>query len=141
MSKIFWDTMLFVYLMEDHPKYAPRVAAVLARMEERHDELYTSALAVGEVLVGPYKRGAMQVAERIRDYFQSSAVRVVPFNHDAGVLYGKIRAIHSVKPADAIHLACAAETKADLFLTNDSALVGRVIPGIQFIAGLDTDVF
>jgi hypothetical protein len=46
-----------------------------------------------------------------------------------------------VSPADSIHLACAAQARIDLFLTNDAALVGKVIPGIQFIAGMDSNVF
>jgi predicted nucleic acid-binding protein len=46
-----------------------------------------------------------------------------------------------VAPADAIHLACAAQAKTDLFLTNDKRLVGKIIPGIQFIATLDTRLF
>jgi predicted nucleic acid-binding protein len=44
-------------------------------------------------------------------------------------------------PADAIHLACAAQAGTDLFLTNDKRLVGKFVPGIQFIAGLDMQLF
>jgi predicted nucleic acid-binding protein len=45
-----------------------------------------------------------------------------------------------VSSADAIHLACAANAGTDLFLTNDKKLVGKVIPGIQFIVGLDSNI-
>jgi predicted nucleic acid-binding protein len=51
-----------------------------------------------------------------------------------------IRATIGVSSADAIHLACAAAANTDLFLTNDKNLVGKVIPGIQFIASLETPV-
>jgi len=37
-------------------------------------------------------------------------------------------------------LACAAVAGTDLFLTNDEKLIGKVIPGIQFIAGLDSNI-
>jgi len=40
--------------------------------------------------------------------------------------------------ADAIHLACAAQAGTDLFLTSDKRLVGQIVPGVQFIAPLDT---
>jgi len=43
-------------------------------------------------------------------------------------------------PADAIHLASAAQAGTDLFLTNDKNLIGKVVPGIQFIASLDTQL-
>ena len=39
-----------------------------------------------------------------------------------------------------LHLACAAEARVDLFLTHDKRLAKKIIPGIQFIATLDTDI-
>ena len=39
-----------------------------------------------------------------------------------------------------IHLACAATAGTDLFLTNDHKLVGKIVPGIQFIAGLESNI-
>ena len=41
-----------------------------------------------------------------------------------------IAANQSLSPPDAIHLACAAQARIDLFLTNDNDLIGKVIPGI-----------
>ena len=138
MSRIFWDTMLFVYWFEDHPRYAPRVIQILARMKERNDEWFTSSLAVGEVLVGPYKLRSERVAQQMEEFFRSPSVRIVPFTAAAAIRYAKIRAHLKVSPADAVHLACAAEAGTDLFLTNDSSLLRKPIPGIQFIDDLDT---
>jgi predicted nucleic acid-binding protein len=140
MSKIYWDTMLFVYWLEDHPRYAKRVRQLLGKMKERQDQLCTSSFAVGEILVGPYKVGATETARRIRDVLRPPFVEVIPYTLETADLYAGIRARQAVSPADAIHLACAAQARIDLFLTNDAALVGKVIPGIQFIAGLDSNV-
>jgi uncharacterized protein len=141
MSRIYWDTMLFVYWLEDNPAYAPRVRQVLSRMEERQDQLCTSAFTVGEVLVGPYKMHALDTARRIREFFESSFVEIIPYTVTTADLYARMRADQGVSPADAIHLACAAEVGTDLFLTNDAALTGKVVRGIQFIAGLNTNLF
>ena len=54
--------------------------------------------------------------------------------------YAQIRSELRVAPADAIHLASASEAGADLFLTNDQRLKGKIVAGIQFIAGLDTNI-
>ncbi len=35
MSRIYWDTMLFVYWMEGHPQYGRRVQEIHRKMEER----------------------------------------------------------------------------------------------------------
>jgi uncharacterized protein len=141
MSRIYWDTMLFVYWLENHPVYAKRVRHILSKMEERKDRLCTSAFTPGEVLVGPYKTHALGVAKQIREFFESSFVEVIPYTLATADFYARIRADLGVSPADAIHLACAAQIGTDLFLTNDATLTGKVVPGIQFIAGLNTNLF
>ena len=141
MSRIYWDTMLFVYWLEDHPAYGNRVAQILSRMQARGDTLYTSAFTIGEILVGPYKEGDNETAERIQAVFQSPEISVLPFTADVADHYGRIRALLGVSPADAVHLATAAEADIDLFLTNDNYLIGKIVPGIKFIAGLQTDLF
>jgi predicted nucleic acid-binding protein len=133
--------MLFVYWLEDHPRYAKRVRHILSKMKERQDQLCTSSFTVGEILVGPYKVGASETTRQIREVFKAPFVEVIPYTIETADLYAGIRAQHGVSPADSIHLACAAQARIDLFLTNDAALVGKVIPGIQFIAGLDSNLF
>jgi predicted nucleic acid-binding protein len=140
MSRIYWDTMLFVYWIEDNPRYAPRVLQILENMSLRQDQLCTSAFTAGEVLTGPIKFGSPQIAGKIRNIFQSPLVEVLPYTLETSEFYAEIRATHRISAADAIHLASAAEAKTDLFLTNDKNLVGKVIPGIQFIAGLDSNI-
>jgi predicted nucleic acid-binding protein len=139
MSRIYWDTMLFIYWLEDHPRYGDCVQQIFERMRDREDQLCTSTFAVGETLVGFHKRGAMEVAARVRKFFQQS-VEVISYTLETADLYARIRAASGISSADAIHLACAASVGTDLFLTNDKNLVGKVIPGIQFIAGLDSNI-
>jgi len=140
MSRIYWDTMLFVYWLEDHPEYARRVQELHKSMKRRQDVLCTSALALGELLVKPYKLKKMDLMLEIRTYFQSSEIEVVPFDAETAEIYSRIRAEYNVSPADAIHLATAAQARIDLFLTNDRRLSKLTIPGIHFIAGLDTNL-
>jgi uncharacterized protein len=140
MSRIYWDTMLFVYWLEDHPLYARRVQEILERMGKRQDHLCTSAFTIGETLVGFYKRGELDKAAQVRAWFLGGFVELVPYTADLADSYAEIRARLRVSSADAIHLACAAKTRADLFLTNDHELIGQIIPGIQFIASLDSNI-
>jgi predicted nucleic acid-binding protein len=141
MSLVYWDTMLFVYWLEEHPQYAPRVRTILTKMEERGDVLCTSAFTVAELLVGPYKTGNLELAEKIRAVLQPPFVRIIPFTVSTAEHYARIRSKPGIAPADAIQLACAAEAGADLFLTNDRGLTGRVVSGIQFVVGLDVNLF
>lgn len=141
MSLIYWDTMLFVYLLEDQPQFAKRVQAIVKKMEMRRDTLCTSALTVGEALVGPLKLGKNEIAREVRSYFDSPAVEILPFTIETAERYASLRADHRIAPADAIHLASASLRGVDLFLTNDDQLRKLTIPGIQFIAGLDVNIF
>jgi len=140
MSRIYWDTMLFIYWLEDHPRYGNRVQQIFEHMRDRRDQLCTSTFAVGETLVGFHKRHAIGTAARVQTFFRQGSVEVIPYTLEAADLYAEIRAGSGFSSADSIHLACAASAGTDLFLTNDKNLVGKVIPGIQFIAGLDSNI-
>lgn len=141
MSRIYWDTMLFIYWMEDNPQFAARVNAIRSRMWERNDELITGALTVGEVLAGVYRKATVERARETKAMLESAVDLVVPFTMETADLYGQIRGSMNVPPADAIHLASAAQARTDLFLTNDNRLVGKFVPGIQFIASLQAPLF
>jgi uncharacterized protein len=141
MSRIYWDTMLFIYWLEENRDFGRRVDAIWSRMRKRDDQLITGALALGELLAGAYRRGAdRQRIQDVRAAFENAVSEVVPFTAEAADLFGQIKGSSKVPSADAIHLACAATAGTDLFLTNDKNLLGRVIPGIQFIAGLDSNI-
>jgi len=140
MSRVYWDTMLFVYWMEGHPEYSPRVQEIHKGMTRRRDALCTSVITLGELLVKPYKLKQSDLTSTIRDYFQSPEIELLPLESETAEIYAHIRAENNVSPADAMHLATAAHARADLFLTNDRRLSRLTIPGINFIAGLDTNL-
>ncbi|MGH9530589.1 MAG: type II toxin-antitoxin system VapC family toxin [Terriglobales bacterium] len=141
MSRIYWDTMLFIYLLEDHPQFAKKVNSIHARMQERQDQLITGAFTFGEVLAGVHRRGAPQLADKFRDLLRNAVEEVIPFTIETADHYARIRGTAGVAPADAIHLASAAQARTDLFLTNDKRLFGKIVPGIQFIGSLETQFF
>ncbi len=139
MSLVFWDTNLFVYWMEDHPQFSEKVRWIRTRMLERKDRICTSALSVGEVLAGPYVRQDERLAQRYRSVLAPPHLQILAFTTETADHYARIRVDRTISPADAIQLACAAEARVDLFLTNDRRLSRKIIPGIQFIAGLEID--
>ncbi|HEY3973180.1 MAG TPA: PIN domain-containing protein [Candidatus Sulfotelmatobacter sp.] len=140
MSRIYWDSMLFIYWLDDNPHFAKRVASIHARMSDRKDQLITSAVTVGEVLAGVYRKGPTSRVDEVRNALLGLLSEVVPFTADTADHYARIRGSMKIASPDAIHLACAASANTDLFLTNDKNLVGTAIPGIQFVAALDTNI-
>jgi len=140
LSRVYWDTMLFIYWLEDHPEYARRVDEIHSRMKQRQDQLITGAFTFGEVLAGAYRKGTPQLADEMRSLLRNAVEEVVPFTLETADRYARIRGALGIAPADAVHLASAAQANTDLFLTNDKRLLGKIIPGIQFIASLDTQL-
>ena len=107
-------------------------------MRARGDLLYATAMTVGEILVKPVERSDQQVQRQYLEFFRSGAVQILPFDLNAAVHYGLIRTDRSIKPPDAIQLACGAAEGMDLFITNDDRLAGKVVAGVNFISALES---
>ena len=63
MSKVFLDTNIFIYLIEDRGAWGKKSEALLERMTLRQDEVYTSSLTLGEVLVKPISVADFRLAD------------------------------------------------------------------------------
>ena len=136
MSRIFWDTNLFIYLLEGADEHARQVVQLRRAMLERGDQLLTSALTLGEVLVKPIELDADELRRKYEEVITSTAT-IIPFDEKAAASYARLRLDRSLRPPDAIQLACAGAAGVDLFITNDARLQSKRVPGIQFIVPLD----
>ena len=135
MSRIFWDTNLFVYLLEDKGERTEQVVALRQRMIERQDQLLTSALTLSEILAKPLEAGDRELMRHYERAITASAA-VLPFDQAASAAFATVRQNPSIHPADAIQLACASAASVDMFITNDQRLRRHVVPGIHFIQSL-----
>ncbi len=134
MNKIFWDTNLFVYLLQDDGERANKTAAMLAAIQARGDELITSALTLGEILVG----GDSDQQRKAWQLEVEGCARIIPFDRAGGIIFGDIRRSTHIKAQDAIQLATAASAGVDLFITGDLALAAVPhVRGIRFITTLE----
>jgi len=72
------DTVAFIYLIEEHPKYWPLVRSLFEDADKGKREIVTSALTLLEVLVIPYRVGDLALAERYEAVLtQSRGVHLV----------------------------------------------------------------
>ncbi len=139
MSRIFWDTNLFLYLLQSFGEPSRRAADLRRRMLERGDELLTSALTMGEVLVHPVEHKNEPVLAEIERAIPAGAV-VLPFDARAARRFAEIRAAWQISASDAVQLACASVANCDLFITNDDRLNHTNVDGIHFIQSLQRTV-
>ena len=139
MSRVFWDTNLFIYLFEDYGALSKGVGQLRLKMLDRGDQLLTSILTLGEILVKPTEGNDSELySELCRKYEHaiSTAATIIPFDVKAAKVYAALRSDRSLRAPDAIQLACAASANVDLFVTNDERLQGKQVDGIQFIVPL-----
>ena len=132
MSRIFWDTHPFLYLMAGGEGRAERAAALREWMLGRGDALYTSALTLGEVLAWPDENAARRCEHAIH-----AAATVLPFDRRAALRFAEIRRDPAIGAADAVQLACAAAADVDLFVTGDDRLSRVRVEGVQFVRSLE----
>lgn len=140
MSRVFWDAMLLIYLLEGNPQFRPRAEALLARSRRRGDTLFTSYLAVGEIMAGVERFDSPLKIASVRQTLAEIGFRFLPFDDGAMRPFSILRGREKMKIADSIHLACAASAGIDLYLTGDTQLFKLDVPGIQFIADFNSPI-
>ena len=136
MSRIFWDTNLFIYLFEGYSPLSKRVAALRQSMLTRGDQLLTSTLTMGEILVKPMERGDRELSRKYEEILIITSL-LIPFDVKAAKIYAGLRSDRSLRAPDAMQLACAGGAGVDLFITNDMRLHTKQVDGIQFIVPLE----
>jgi predicted nucleic acid-binding protein len=137
LSRIFLDTNVFVYLVEDRGHFGKRAMEIFNEISLRGDELMTSTLTLGELLVKPLEADDLALADRYRKALKGPSVRMISFDEEASERFARIRRDRGVKAPDAIQLAAAASVGCDLFITNDERLTRLRVPGIHFISSME----
>lgn len=136
MSRVFWDTNIFIYFFEASDKLGPVARALRERMLKRGDQLITSTMTLGEILVKPLQQGEPEMGRKYEAALRAAA-SILPFDVEAARNYAQLRLNRTLKAPDVVQLACAAAARVDLFITNDNRLHDLHVPGIQFIVPIE----
>ena len=123
VGRVCIDTCIFIYWIEEHPRFLPLVAPLFHEADELKRELVTSALTLLEVVVVPYRAGNSTLAERYEALLtRSRGIRLVDINRDQLRAAAQLRASTGAKTPDALQLAAALSTGCRAFVTNDRRL-------------------
>ena len=86
------DTAVFIYFIEEEPRFLPLLLPLFAEADEGKRELVTSALTLLEVLVVPYRAGNRQLAERYEHLLtRSRGIRMVELTRDPHPVLARLR--------------------------------------------------
>ena len=117
------DTTIFIYFIEEHPRYFPLLEPLFREADRGSRELVTSALTLLEVLVIPFRSGDRQLAERYEALLTSSrGLRIAEISRDHLRAAAQLRAATGAKTPDALQLTAALGAGCTTFLTNDRKL-------------------
>ena len=141
MSRVYWDTMLFAYILEGNPVFGQATREAYLEFLSRGDTICTSVFTLGELLVRPRMVKDQAAYDSIRRFMHGGEIELLPFTAETAEQYSSVRAQTRLKAADAIHVASAILTQVHLFVTNDLDIRKQKIPGLPFVAGLDGKIF
>ena len=132
VGRVALDTAIFIYFIEENPRFLPEIVPLFKEADEGRRDLITSALTLLEVLVVPYRAGNRLLAERYEALLtRSRGIRLVELSHDQLRAAAQLRAATSVKTPDALQLVAAISTGCTTFLTNDRRL--PPVPGLRIL--------
>lgn len=123
LSPVFLDTSLFIYLFEDHPRYAPSLVTVFDSIAKGKIQAMTSVISLSEVLTKPFEQHDVTLIKKYREIFlHLPNLTLVAIDDKIAVEAAKIRGEYGFHLTDCLQLASAIEHGSKSFFTNDKQL-------------------
>ncbi len=122
-ERIGLDTNVFIYFLEDHPRYGSWCASLFDLIERGHNSAVTSTITLLELLVQPYRDQKEELAQKIFALASTyPKLEWVPVTMDLADRAADLRARYRLSTPDAIQVTTAIGRKATRFYGNDRNL-------------------
>jgi predicted nucleic acid-binding protein len=114
-----FDAGVLIGFLDSNDAHHPAANSALSDARSRNDRLVLPASAFAEILVGPSRKGAAQVAV-VRSLVARIPIDIEPLDAKIAETAAALRARHpSLKLPDALVIATASHLKADYLVTTD----------------------
>jgi predicted nucleic acid-binding protein len=121
-KRIGLDTSVFIYQLEDNPKYIELVHPVFRWLEEPASFAATSTVTMLELLVHPYRRSDEDIVNRFYALMSTYPnLHWVDLTLPVADAAARLRAKFNLKTPDAVQAASALASQATGFISNDPA--------------------
>lgn len=125
------DTPVFIYQMQDHPRYFACTDCIFDWLERPGGKALTSTITMTELLVQPYRDHNEETADKFRGLLSTHPnIAWIAPNLDIAVTAARIRALYRLETPDALQAATAVFARAGGLITND--------PVFERVAGVET---
>lgn len=131
--RVYLDTPPLIYFIEEDPRFLSLVQPVIHSIFSGRKRGMSSYVTLLEVLVKPLRNNRLDLARQYREALQGQPnFTLLPLEERIAAEAARIRAAHRYTTPDAIQLATATVSMADVFVTNDTRLRG--FPDIEIVA-------
>lgn len=111
------DTAPWIYLLEDHPRFAPAFIGLFEAADQGRLRLALSSITLAEVLIGPLAAGQAALARRYEKAL--NRFEVVSLSASVAAVAAQMRVRYRLKLPDAVQVASALDIGAAALVTHD----------------------
>lgn len=123
-TKIYWDSVVFIDLIEETPGRISRLQSVIERAMKQEVVIVTCALTMVEVVKLKNLNLLDEDAERrVTEFFENAYISVRNVDRFVAEAARPIVRKDGIKPPDAIHVATAILSKVEVIHTFDQPLL------------------
>jgi len=131
-SRVLLDTVVLIYFLEGHVRYAQQAEETFARIESGELQGILANLVFAELLVPLYRSDNAQAAAGLTQRLLNFRnLEVVTLSTEISTEAARLRADYGLRTPDAIHGATAILSQASGILTNDHRLKVLAREGIS----------
>ncbi len=114
------DTMVFIYLFEDHPIFGDLCEKLFDEIQSGLFSAIVTPITAAEVLVKPLKKGQLSIADHYRNAIRNMPnISNIHFDVDIGFMAGSLRSKYDLPLPDMFQIAAALTQPANAIITND----------------------
>jgi len=118
--RIALDTSVFIYQLENHPRYVGLTDRVFSWLEQLAGRGVTSTITMTELLVQPYRDGDQRRVDEFYGLLSTYPnLDWVDPSLEIADIAARIRATHGLRTPDALQAATAVQATASGLITND----------------------
>ena len=118
--RIALDTSVFIYQLENNPRYAGLTDRVFSWLEQPARQAVTSTITMTELLVQPYREGDQRRVDEFYGLLSTYPnLDWIPPSLDVADIAARIRASQGLRTPDALQAATAVHATVSGLITND----------------------
>ena len=122
-TRVYFDTNPIIYFIEQNTQFVELVTPVFEMIGEDSILAFTSELSLTEVLIKPIRDNRIQIIQTHKELLLDPELfTLISPNQDTFLLAAELGGKSSMRTPDAIHMACAIESKCRYFITNDKGI-------------------